>query len=277
MSLDRLGRSASVGARRGEQVAAGRPRHRLSRQGSPKIPVRPVGARPDRTSFRAAAANRLSAVAASACSSPPEFAPFPSPEPPPSRSERVLNSTALGHRVGPCCDNLSAGIGSMQQRRKAQALMISFRSCSFLGGLILLGAGAAASIELDGASAEDGAGWTVATLARNGSWGVATETSLARAIGLAVSKCKAMSVAPSDCGAQFTTIRAGWTLALLCGEHKLLAAGKQLEEAWLAVQFRLDLKLGYLPDLPPCRQIFAVDPAGVVIFADPGTSAIPSR
>ena len=64
---------------------------------------------------------------------------------------------------------------------------------------------------------------------------------------------------------------------LLCGEHKLLAAGKQLEEAWLAVQFRLDLKLGYLPDLPPCRQIFKVDPAGVVIFADPGTSAIPSR
>ena len=66
-------------------------------------------------------------------------------------------------------------------------------------------------------------------------------------------------------------------MALLCGEHKVLAAGKQLEEAWLAVQFRLDLKLGYLPDLPPCRQIFKVDPAGVVIFADPGTSAIPSR
>jgi hypothetical protein len=165
----------------------------------------------------------------------------------------------------------------MHQRRNVQTLLTSFRSGSFLCGLILLGAGSAASIELEGASAADGAGWTVATLARNGSWGVATETSLARAIGLAVGRCKAMSVAPSDCGAQFTTIRAGWTLALSCGEHKVLAAGKQLEEAWLAVQFRLDLKLAYLPDLPPCRQVFKVDPAGVVSFADPATAEIPSR
>jgi hypothetical protein len=165
----------------------------------------------------------------------------------------------------------------MYQGRKVLASLPSLCSCPLLCGLILLGAGSAAGIELAGPNTEEGAGWTVATLARNGSWGVATETSLGRAIGLAVSNCKAMSVAASDCGAQFTTIRAGWTLALLCGEHKVLATGKQLDEAWLAVQFRIDLKRAYLPDLPPCREIFKVDPAGVVIFSEPATSEIPSR
>ena len=120
-------------------------------------------------------------------------------------------------------------------------------------------------------------GWTVATLARDGSWGVATETSLARAIGVAVSKCKAMAGPQSDCGAQFSTIRSGWTLALLCGEHKVLAAAKGLDEAWLAVQFRVELKRAYLPDLPTCRQIFKVDPAGAVILPAAAISEVLSR
>jgi hypothetical protein len=122
-----------------------------------------------------------------------------------------------------------------------------------------------------------GEGWTVATLARDGSWGVATEASLAHAIGMAVSKCKAMAVPQSDCGAQFTTIRTGWTLALLCGDHKVLAAAKRLDEAWLAVQFRLELKQAYLPDLPACRLIFKVDAAGRVILPASETSEVLSR
>ena len=147
MSLERerdVARQATpvrpVRARSGEQVAAGRVRHRLL-QGSPKTPVRPVGPSPDRTSFRAAAANRISGVAASAVSSPPEFCPFPFTR----TSAFPIGACAQQHsawaRLLPCCDNLSAGSGSMQQRRKAQALMTSFRSCSFLCGLILLGAG----------------------------------------------------------------------------------------------------------------------------------------
>jgi hypothetical protein len=94
---------------------------------------------------------------------------------------------------------------------------------------------------------------------------------------MAVSKCKAMAVPQSDCGAQFTTIRSGWTLALLCGEHKVLATAKRLDEAWLAVQFRLELKRAYLPELPPCRQIFKVDPTGEVIVPAAETSEVPSR
>jgi hypothetical protein len=136
----------------------------------------------------------------------------------------------------------------------------SLLKCSCLCGLLLLGAGSVR------AEPSTGEGWTVATLARDGSWGVATEASLARAIGVAVSKCKAMAVPQSDCGAQFTTIRTGWTLALLCGDHKVLAAAKRLDEAWLAAQFRLELKRAYLSDLPACRLIFKVDPAGRVIL-----------
>jgi len=122
-----------------------------------------------------------------------------------------------------------------------------------------------------------GEGWTVATLARDGSWGVATETSLAHAIGTAVARCKAMAFPQSDCGAQFTTIRTGWTLGLLCGEHKVLAAAQRLDEAWLAVQFRIELKRAYLPELPPCRQIFKVSPAGEVIMPAAEISEVPSR
>jgi hypothetical protein len=116
---------------------------------------------------------------------------------------------------------------------KAPVSLPAWLTCSCLCGLFLFGA---ASLRAEPSTGE---GWTVATLARDGSWGVATQASLAHAIGMAVSKCKAMTVPQSDCGAQFTTIRTGWTLALLCGDHKVLAAAKRLDEAWLAVQFRL--------------------------------------
>jgi len=153
---------------------------------------------------------------------------------------------------------------------KVPILLPSLRTSACFCALILL----AGDLRAEPTTGE---GWTVATLARDGSWGVATETSLARAISVAVSKCKAMAVAPSDCGAQFATIRSGWTLALLCGEHKVVATAKRLDEAWLAVQFRLELKRAYLPDLPPCRQIFKVDPAGEVILPASETSEVLSR
>lgn len=90
-------------------------------------------------------------------------------------------------------------------------------------------------------------------------------------------RCAAMAAPQSDCGAQFTTIRTGWTLALLCGDHKVLAAAKRLDEGWLAVQFRLELKRAYLPDLPACRLIFKVDPAARVMLPASETSEVGSR
>jgi len=190
------------------------------------------------------------------------------------RAKSVLQSTAppralcheslaLPHLLGWTC--------TMPRPWKAPVSLPSFFKGSCLCGLILL---AAADVR---AEPNTGDGWTVAILARDGSWGVATEASLARAIGMAVSKCKAMAVPQSDCGAQFMTIRSGWTLALLCGEHKVLATAKRLDEAWLAVQFRLELKRAHLPELPPCRQIFKVDPTGVVIVPAAETSEVPSR
>jgi hypothetical protein len=158
------------------------------------------------------------------------------------------------------------------QYRRCLGSLPSLRDYLLICGLLVLGTGLARAEP----SPDEAWGWTVTTLARDGSWGVATESSLARAIGLAIGRCKTMSVPQSDCGAQFTIIRAGWTSALLCGEHKVLAAAEQLDEAWRDAQLRIDLKKAYLSELPPCRHI-KVEPAGAVIFPGPTPSDIPSR
>src|SRR5262249_2588198 len=62
---------------------------------------------------------------------------------------------------------------------------------------------------------------TVVTLARDGSWGVATAGSQGPAIAAAIHDCRAMAGGASDCGAQFVTTRRGWIIANLCGTHKI--------------------------------------------------------
>src|SRR5262245_54346578 len=59
---------------------------------------------------------------------------------------------------------------------------------------------------------------TVVTMARDGSWGVATAGSQGPAIAAAVRDCRAMAGGPTDCGAQFITTRGGWVVAKLCGD-----------------------------------------------------------
>src|SRR5262245_43225231 len=66
---------------------------------------------------------------------------------------------------------------------------------------------------------------TVVTMARDGSWGVATAGSQGQAIAAAIRDCKAMAPPPSDCGAQFVTTRGGWVIANLCRDHKISALG----------------------------------------------------
>jgi hypothetical protein len=109
--------------------------------------------------------------------------------------------------------------------------------------------------------------WTVVTMARDGSWGVANDASMSRAISAAIRDCRAMSAGQNDCGAEFTTIRKGWTLALFCGDERILAAAKGREEAESSVELRIKLKRAYLPDLPPCRRVLSVDPSGAVVVA----------
>jgi hypothetical protein len=107
---------------------------------------------------------------------------------------------------------------------------------------------------------------TVVTLARDGSWGVATAGAQGRAIAAAVRDCKAMAAAPNDCGAQFMTTRGGWVVANLCGDHKIIAVAETREAAEQAAFLReSDVRRLYVPDMPPCRRILTMDPRGVVI------------
>src|SRR5262249_33636547 len=107
---------------------------------------------------------------------------------------------------------------------------------------------------------------TVVTLARDGSWGVATAGSTGEAIATAVHACRAMAGAPTDCGAQLTTARGKWVLANLCGDHQIIVSAGTLEDAAATAREReIETRRSYLPDLPSCRRILAVDPAGVVV------------
>jgi hypothetical protein len=114
-----------------------------------------------------------------------------------------------------------------------------------------------------------GENWTVVTMARDGSWGAATASSLGQAISAAIRDCRAMGAAPSDCGAQFATTRDGWVLASLCSYRKIITAASNLKEAEAAGRKReTDLRLHHAPGLPPCRRVLAVEPGGVVTMVN---------
>jgi hypothetical protein len=79
-----------------------------------------------------------------------------------------------------------------------------------------------------------------------------------------------MAGAPTDCGARLTTTRGKWVIANLCGDHPILVGGDTREHAEAAVIGReLETRRVYVPDLPTCRRVLTVDPAGVV--AVPGS------
>ena len=108
---------------------------------------------------------------------------------------------------------------------------------------------------------------TVVTLARDGSWGVATAGSQGPALAAAIRDCKAMAAAPSDCGAQFVTTRGGWVVANLCGDHKIIVTAETREAAEQAAILReTDVKRFHVPDMLPCRRILTVDPGGAVLL-----------
>jgi len=125
---------------------------------------------------------------------------------------------------------------------------------------------------------------TVVTLARDGSWGVATAGSQGQAIAAAVDACKAMAGAPNDCGAQFVTTRGGWVIANLCGDYKVIVAAETREATEQAALSReSDLKRLYAPGMPSCGRVLTVDPRGAVLLGPaerppaprPGRTAAP--
>lgn len=105
--------------------------------------------------------------------------------------------------------------------------------------------------------------WTVVTLALDGSWGVGTAEYYGPALASALRKCEAMSDGQSDCGADVTAVRQGWTLGILCGEHRVLVAATDLSTAILDAQARqMFLKELYGDGMPYCLSVMWVDPQG---------------
>jgi len=105
--------------------------------------------------------------------------------------------------------------------------------------------------------------WTVATLARDGSWGVGTSEFYGPALASALRKCEAMSDGQSDCGAEVTAVKAGWTLGILCGDHRVLVAEVELRSAIMEAEAReLYLRDLYGDGLPTCRCVFWANPQG---------------
>ncbi len=80
--------------------------------------------------------------------------------------------------------------------------------------------------------------WIVVTMARDGSWGVGTSEYIGPALASALRKCEASSKEQSDCGAEVTAVRKGWTLGILCGDHRVLVAGHGATTAIMDAQAR---------------------------------------
>ena len=141
----------------------------------------------------------------------------------------------------------------------------SFRVGSVVFSVVLSAVAALVSLP---AAAEPCSEWTVVTLALDGSWGAGTADTQTAAIGSALRKCNAMSGprSGSDCGAVLRAIKCGWTIGILCGSHRVLAASTDLAAAEKAAEARKNyLASLYGTDLPLCRHIVTVDPEGFVV------------
>jgi hypothetical protein len=117
---------------------------------------------------------------------------------------------------------------------------------------------------------------TVLTLAPDGSWGTATDSDTGLAIAAAIHDCKAMSRRVTSCGAKFTTVFKGWSLAVLCGDETIIAAARQRAEAErLVVAREAELRLVYRRDMPPCVRVATVGPDGAAVAPNRETAQRP--
>lgn len=146
---------------------------------------------------------------------------------------------------------------------RAKGLMCSILSALLSG--IMFGA-TAPGHAADGGPILPAEDMTVLTLASDGAWGAATETYANRAIVLAIRACKAMSKRELGCGAKFTTIRAGWSVALLCGHETIIKAAMLRADAERAPTEReIELREVYHRDMPPCARVVTVKPDGMLV------------
>jgi hypothetical protein len=107
---------------------------------------------------------------------------------------------------------------------------------------------------------------TVLTIAPDGTWGAATEPFIHRAIANAISDCKSKYKREIGCGHQMTSVRAGWSLAIRCGNENIIASGKTLAAAeQSAINREVELRQSYVPDMPSCVRVVSVDPQGAIV------------
>jgi hypothetical protein len=108
--------------------------------------------------------------------------------------------------------------------------------------------------------------WVALTVARNGTWGAATNANLTRAMMQAIRDCMRKSAsAGNDCGAEITTVRASWSIAYACGEYTFIANGDTPADARIAAIHRaIDMQdiLGF--ELAPCGLVVAVGTDGSI-------------
>lgn len=108
--------------------------------------------------------------------------------------------------------------------------------------------------------------WVALTIARNGTWGAATNANLTRAMMQAIRDCMGKSgPVGNDCGAEITTVRASWSLAYACGEYTFIANGETPADARLAAIHRaVDMQdiLGF--DLAPCALVVTIGSDGQI-------------
>ena len=114
-------------------------------------------------------------------------------------------------------------------------------------------------------AAADDNNWIVLTVARNGSWGIATAPTQGEAIAGAVFRCQAMTAGESDCGAELVAFKSGLAMALLCGDHRVIVTANDPAEAdGFATDRLVLLRELYGPSFPSCQHLLRIESGGAL-------------
>jgi hypothetical protein len=110
---------------------------------------------------------------------------------------------------------------------------------------------------------------TVVAIAPDGTWGVAIESNVNRAVTNAIDDFRRKHQRKIGCGSELTLIAGGWSLGKRCGNRVIFVAAKSLAQAEQAATNReAELRQLYAPNMPPCVRVMSVDPRGNVVAPD---------
>jgi hypothetical protein len=157
----------------------------------------------------------------------------------------------------------TAMIGINTRRRPPSSQVFGTTACVFS---LMISALCASVAQTSAPRPEWAMPTTVLTMASNGSWGAATDDTFGAALAAAIAHCNRRFREAIGCGALQTTMRAGWSFGIRCGDKNILVAEKTLREAeQAAIDREIELRRQYGLDLPPCVRVVSVDPSGAVV------------